>query len=86
VLLQNAEKASMDLTDYDHDDYRSTPGSRANTPSVAGKGSAKAKRTSGNLASLAGGEGMAYQETNKNMNKVLRKEHHPLFKSLYKKR
>ena len=61
--------------------------SRAGTPKVeGGSGGSKTKRSSGSLASLAGGEGMAYQETNKNVNKTLKKDHHPLFKSLYKKR
>jgi hypothetical protein len=64
----------------------STPGSsRPSTPRPGGSGN-KAKRMSGNLASLAGGEGMAYQETNRNVNKTLKKERHSLFKQLYKKR
>ena len=78
----------MDVYTDDFDDgggKSSTPASRAGTPKIGGSGS-KAKRTSGNLASLAGGEGMAYQETNKNVNKTLKKDHHPLFKQLYKKR
>jgi DNA excision repair protein ERCC-3 len=84
VLLQNADTANMDVYD-EYDDAKSTPGgSRAGTPKVGGQ--SKAKRTSGNLASLAGGEGMAYQETNKTVNKTLKKDHHPLFKSLYKKK
>ena len=86
VLLQNAETANMDGYDNDNDEYRSNSGSRAGTPKVTGGGGNKAKRTVGNLASLAGAEGMAYQETNKSMNKTLRKEHHPLFKQLYKKK
>jgi DNA excision repair protein ERCC-3 len=87
VLLQNADTANMDIYTDDFEDSgkgSSGPVSRAGTPKVAGMGS-KAKRSTGNLASLAGGEGMAYQETNKNVNKTLRKEHHPLFKKLYKK-
>ncbi len=86
VLLQNAETANMDIytDDWEDSGKSSGPASRAGTPKVAGMGS-KAKRSTGNLASLAGGEGMAYQETNKNVNKSLRKEHHPLFKKLYKK-
>jgi DNA excision repair protein ERCC-3 len=88
VLLQNADAANMDEYADDFDDggsKSSTPASRAGTPKIGSSGS-KAKRTSGNLASLAGGEGMAYQETNKNVNKTLKKDHHPLFKQLYKKR
>ena len=87
VLLQNADAANMDVyTDGDFDDGKSTPASsRVGTPKP-GNGGSKAKRTSGNLASLAGGEGMAYQETNKTVNKTLKKDHHPLFKQLYKKR
>jgi len=88
VLLQNESSADMDRYGDDGDDAKSgasTPaGSRAATPRPGGS---KAKRMSGNLASLAGGEGMAYQETNKNVNKMLKKnEHHSLFKQLYKKR
>ena len=86
VLLQNAEAASMDIYPDEYEDSKSTPTSRAGTPKVAAGTGSKAKRTSGNLASLAGGEGMAYQETNKSMNKTLKKDHHPLFKQLYKKR
>ena len=82
VLLQNAETANMDIYTDDWEDTGKS--SRPGTPKVAGMGS-KAKRSTGNLASLAGGEGMAYQETNKNVGKALRKEHHPLFKKLYKK-
>jgi DNA excision repair protein ERCC-3 len=87
VLLQNADAASMDVYGDDYEgETKSTPGgSRVGTPKV-GSGGSKAKRSSGSLASLAGGEGMAYQETNKNVNKTLKKDHHPLFKSLYKKR
>jgi DNA excision repair protein ERCC-3 len=85
VLLQNAKTANMDAYGDDYEDTRSTPASRAATPKVGGQ--TKTKRTSGNLASLAGGEGMAYQETNKTVNKTLKKDHHhPLFKSLYKKK
>lgn len=87
VLLQNAETANMDAYADDYDDHKSTPASRAGTPKVGAGGSvSKVKRTSGNLASLAGGEGMAYQETNKTVNKTLKKDHHPLFKQLYKKK
>ena len=43
------------------------------------------KRMSRNLISLADGEGMIYQEMNKNVNQTLKKDHHPLFKQLYKK-
>ena len=92
VLLQNADAANMDVYADDYEDGTrsggSTPaaGSRASTPRPGGGSGSKAKRTSGNLASLAGGEGMAYQETNKNVNKTLKKEHHSLFKQLYKKR
>ena len=88
VLLQNADVANMDVYGDEYDDIKSTPGvSRAGTPKVGGSGGgSKAKRSSGSLASLAGGEGMAYQETNKTVNKTLKKDHHPLFKSLYKKR
>lgn len=86
VLLQNAETANMDVyTDEFDDSSKSGSVSRAGTPKIGGSGS-KAKRSSGNLASLAGGEGMAYQETNKTVNKTLKKDHHPLFKQLYKKR
>jgi len=86
VLLQNAETANMDAYADEPDDYyKSSPASRAATPKV-GENKSKAKRSSGNLASLAGGEGMAYQETNKTVNKTLKKDHHPLFKQLYKKR
>jgi DNA excision repair protein ERCC-3 len=85
VLLQNAEMANMDVYVDEYEDNKSTGTSRASTPKIAGSGS-KAKRSSGNLASLAGGEGMAYQETNKVVNKTLKKDHHPLFKQLYKKR
>jgi len=74
----------MDIYVDEYEDNKSGPSSRALTPK-AGSGS-KAKRSSGNLASLAGGEGMAYQETNKVVNKTLKKDHHPLFKQLYKKR
>ena len=83
VLLQNAESASVGDYGDEFDDTKSSGGSRAGTPKPSGS---KAKRTTGNLASLAGGEGMAYQETNKNVNKTLKKDHHPLFRQLYKKR
>jgi DNA excision repair protein ERCC-3 len=83
VLLQNADAANMDAYTDDFDDINSNPVSRAATPKIGGS---KAKRTTGNLASLAGGEGMAYQETNKNVNKTLKKDHHPMFRQLYKKR
>ena len=85
VLLQNAETANMDVYVDEYEDSKSTPVSRASTPKPGASGS-KAKRSSGNLASLAGGEGMAYQETNKVVNKTLKKDHHPLFKQLYKKK
>ena len=89
VLMQNADAANMDVYgDEFEDGGKSTPSSRVGTPKPGGGGGggSKAKRTSGNLASLAGGEGMAYQEANKNVNKTLKKDHHPLFKQLYKKR
>lgn len=86
VLLQNAETANMDVYGDEYEDHKSTPSSRSATPKISGGTGSKAKRASGSLASLAGGEGMAYQETNKNMNKTLKKDHHPLFRQLYKKK
>ena len=76
----------MDAYPDEYEDFKSTPSSRAGTPKVTGGSGSKAKRSSGSLAGLAGGEGMAYQETNKNMNKTLKKDHHSFFKQLYKKR
>lgn len=45
----------------------------------------RAKKVKGSLASLAGGEDMAYVEYNKNKNKELRK-HNPIIKKLYYKK
>ncbi|KAG5360253.1 DNA repair helicase RAD25 [Yarrowia sp. B02] len=63
VLLQNEDAATLEEGD--------------NADSFVGRGSSNkrgsAKRTTGSLASLAGGEDMAYIETNKNRNKDLRK-------------
>jgi len=84
VIMKTADAANIDDVPDDYED-RSVPSTRAGTPKPDG-GKLKAKRTSGTLASLAGGEGMAYQETNKSMNKGLKKDHHPLFKQLYKKK
>ncbi|ANB15530.1 TFIIH/NER complex ATPase/helicase subunit SSL2 [Sugiyamaella lignohabitans] len=72
VLLQNEDAAGIEAGD-DADDF-------------VGRGSnivkAKAKRHVGSLASLAGGEDMAYIEYNKNKNKEL-KSHNPVIKKLY---
>jgi DNA excision repair protein ERCC-3 len=85
VLLQNADTANLDsyAAEETPDGEKSGTSSRAGTPKPSGS---KAKRTTVNLASLAGGEGMAYQETNRVVNKTLRKDHHPLFRQLYKKK
>ncbi|EPX71300.1 transcription factor TFIIH complex ERCC-3 subunit [Schizosaccharomyces octosporus yFS286] len=79
VLLQNEEAANLD----DGDD---SSGFSTRMP----RGPAKAKRTSGSLSTLAGGDNMAYVEYNKSANKQLRKdnkEHHALFrKHLYNRK
>lgn len=74
VLLQNEDAAGLEIGD-DADDAIGRS---------AGKGMlrTKAKRVTGSLAGLAGGEDMAYIEYNKSKNKDLRK-HHPVINKFY---
>lgn len=68
ILLQNEDAAGIEIGD--------------DAASGVGKNQARAKRVKGSLASLAGGEDMAYVEYNKSKNKELRK-HNPLINKLY---
>lgn len=79
VLLQNEDAAGLEAGD-DADNFVG----RGNTEVAKKAGKPKAKRTTGSLASLAGGEDMAYIEYNKNKNKELKKQsHHPLISKMY---
>jgi DNA excision repair protein ERCC-3 len=75
VLLQNEDAAGIEAGD-DADNFVGRGTSTLKAPK------AKAKRTVGSLASLAGGEDMAYIEYNKSKNKEL-KSHHPLINKMY---
>ena len=91
VLLQNADVADLENLDELEgvSEYRTKSNSRSGTPlssrppSTSGS-KVKAKRTAGNLTSLAGAEDMAYIEYNKSKNKEL-KPHHPIFRKIHKK-
>ena len=91
VLLQNADVADLENLDELEgvSEYRTNSNSRSGTPlssrppSTSGS-KVKAKRTAGNLTSLAGAEDMAYIEYNKSKNKEL-KPHHPLFRKIHRK-
>ena len=78
VLLENEDSAGIEVGD-DADNFvgRGVP--------VKKKPTSKAKRLTGSMASLAGGEDMAYIEYNKNKNKEL-KAHHPLINKMYYKK
>lgn len=87
VLLKNEDLASLEVGD----DADSSIGRGSNlVKRRSGMNSngnrAKAQRTNGSLASLAGGEDMAYVEYSSNRNKELKdKEHHPLIQKMYYK-
>ncbi|PRT53430.1 DNA repair helicase RAD25 [Wickerhamiella sorbophila] len=76
VLLQSEDAAGLEIGD--------------DADSAVGRGQlksskVKARKTQGSLASLAGGEDMAYIEYNKSKNKELKK-HHPVISKLYYKK
>mgnify|MGYP004705823615 FL=1 len=71
ILLQNEDAAGIEFGD--------------DAAADADRNHSRAKRMKGSLASLAGGEDMAYVEYNKNKNKELRK-HNPLINKLYYKK
>lgn len=84
VLLKNEDAAGLEVGD-DADDAVGR-GSNVMKRSKGGNNKkVKAQRTAGSLASLAGGEDMAYVEYNSNKNKEL-KEHHPLIQKMYYKK
>lgn len=72
ILLQNEDAAGIEFGD--------------DAAADADKHTARAKRVKGSLASLAGGEDMAYIEYNKNRNKELRKRNPIINKLYYKKK
>jgi len=84
VLLKNEDAASLEVGD----DAESSVGRGNNVTKRhhqgAGGNKSKAQRTAGSLASLAGGEDMAYIEYSSNKNKEL-KERHPLIQKMYYK-
>ncbi|CAN6667170.1 general transcription and DNA repair factor IIH helicase subunit XPB [Trichomonascus vanleenenianus] len=78
VLLQNEDAASLEAGD--DADNSVGRGSR-----IIKRG-AKARRTTGSLASLAGGEDMAYIEQNKSRNKELKNNKGSFIQKLYTKK
>ncbi|KAH3674217.1 hypothetical protein WICMUC_003459 [Wickerhamomyces mucosus] len=86
VLLKNEDAAGLEIGD----DADNSVGRGSNVIKRSGSNSnnnnnrSKAQRTAGSLASLAGGEDMAYVEYSSNKNKEL-KEHHPLIQKMYYK-
>lgn len=81
VLLKNEDAAGLEVGD----DADSSVGRGASlVKKKRHAGTNKAVRTSGTLASLAGGEDMAYVEYSSNKNKELQ-THHPLIKQMYYK-
>ncbi|ODQ62131.1 hypothetical protein WICANDRAFT_26389 [Wickerhamomyces anomalus NRRL Y-366-8] len=84
VLLKNEDAASLEVGD-DADNSVGRGNNVGKRHHNGGNGSkSKAQRTAGSLASLAGGEDMAYVEYSSNKNKEL-KEHHPLIQKMYYK-
>jgi DNA excision repair protein ERCC-3 len=84
VLLKNEDAAGLEVGD----DADNSVGRGSNVTKRShhkGKKNIKAQRTAGSLASLAGGEEMAYVEYGANRNKEL-KEHHPLIQKMYYKK
>lgn len=83
VLLQNEDVAGIEAGD-DADNF---VGRGQVDVSKKAAGKAKARRAPGSLASLAGGEDMAYVEYNRNRNKELKNQaHHSLINKLYYKK
>lgn len=86
VLLKNEDAAGLEVgDDADNSSIARKDGLKRAQQSSAGQKKAKAQRTAGSLASLAGGEDMAYVEYTGNKNKEL-KEHHPLIQKMYYKK
>lgn len=84
VLLKNEDAAGLEVgDDADNSAFASRDGLKRAQKSGSRK--VKAQRTAGSLASLAGGEDMAYMEYTGNKNKELR-EHHPLIQKMYYKK
>lgn len=84
VLLKNEDAASLEVGD-DADNSVGRGNNVGKRHHNGGNGNkSKAQRTAGSLASLAGGEDMAYVEYSSNKNKEL-KEHHPLIQKMYYK-
>jgi DNA excision repair protein ERCC-3 len=81
VLLQNEDAAGLERGD-DADD---AIGRGTSTAAKLNKKNSRARRTVGSLASLAGGEDMAYIEYNKSKNKEI-KQHNSLISKLYKRK
>lgn len=79
VLLQNEDAAGIEAGD-DADNFVGR-----GKDVTKGPVKSRAKRVNGSLASLAGGEDMAYVEYNRNKNKEL-KTHHSLINKLYYKK
>lgn len=80
VLLENEDAAGLEIGDDADTNFmpREFRDKRMKTES------SNATRSAGSLASLAGGEDMAYIEYSKNKNKEI-KEHHPLIQKMYYK-
>lgn len=82
VLLKNEDAAGIEYGE----DSENLVGDGVNKRARNGGGqSSRAVRTAGSLASLAGGEDMAYVEYNRNKNKELKK-HNPMIQRMYYKR
>ncbi|ODQ67427.1 DNA repair helicase rad25 [Nadsonia fulvescens var. elongata DSM 6958] len=80
VLLQNEDAAGLEAGD-DADNFVGR-----GTGVKKGGAKSKAKRTAGSLASLAGGEDMAYIEYNKSRNKELKATHNSIIQKIYYKK
>ena len=79
VMLQN--ETSADVEKVEDDNLPERPGITRGKGGMGGKKGAK--RTAGMLSDLSGGQNMAYMETNKSMNKELKKgSHNALFKKM----
>jgi DNA excision repair protein ERCC-3 len=84
VLLKNEDAAGLEIAD-DADNSAVSRRDGLKRAQSATQRKVKAQRTAGSLASLAGGEDMAYVEYSGNKNKEL-KEHHPLIQKMYYKK
>lgn len=86
VLLKNEDAAGLEVgDDADNSVGRGSNVMKRSHKGGNGNNKVKAQRTAGSLASLAGGEDMAYMEYSANKNKEL-KVHHPLIQKMYYKK